>query len=236
MPGKYAEEWDLPVGGLLDDVDVTIQCCSFRPDAGYNDGKSLLAVMDMTREDTSEVVQQMYSIGGDWVSADGGVTIQSTKSARARPSRNSNYGRFCEACKVIPELFEVMSDRGPTTDGRIWDGIRVHLRAFEHNYTFRGEARSTTHVLPTDYLGSNSAPIQATLPATLPLAPSAPSAPGMDPALYARLSVLAKSSGDHTQFLAIATGIPEVMADDQLVQSLMDSGPAGFYLQAKAVQ
>lgn len=243
MPGDPSA-YDLPTGGILDDVDVTIQACIFRTDAGYNDGKSLLAVMDMSQDLINEISVQMYSIGGDWITPDGGLTIQSPKGSRG-PSKQSNYGRFILAAVEIPELYQVLLSRGNPTDGRIWDGIKVRLKAFEHQYTFRGEERTTTHILPTVFNGVDSPgrttpvgvapqPSMPLVPAATPVVPTNNGVAATDPALHQRLTFMAKTAPDHTTFLASLSALPEVMSDDALIQSLMDTGPGGFFAIAKA--
>ena|ERR1700722_1495445 len=249
MPGKYAADWDLPVGGFLDDADVTVQAAVFKYDAGYNDGKSLVCDFTFSNDATGEISNQHYSVGGDWISPDGGLTIQSPSGKRA-PSRASNYGRFCQACIEVADLFELISDRGPTTDGRIWDGLKLHLKAFEITTKFRGEERTFTNILPTAFNGvdgsvavpQNLAPAtNGTVPAPVTMAQTpeqivaaarAAQAPANDP-LRSRLIQLAQASADHTAFLSTATTMPEVFADEALLAELMDTGPAGFYLQVK---
>ena len=69
-PGKYADSYELSAG-LRDDTIATIQFATFRTDAGYNNGNTLLLVLTLTDEN-NEVFDQINNteldIGEDWTS------------------------------------------------------------------------------------------------------------------------------------------------------------------------
>jgi len=243
-PGKYADSYELSAG-LRDDTIATIQFATFRTDAGYNNGNTLLLVLTLTDEN-NEVFDQMLSIGADWISSDGGQTVQHA-GGKTKFNRGSNYGKWLAACAELPELQAHLENTGPASDSHIWDGVKIHLAAHEETYTIQGETKTASRLLPDQFLGvektTGTSPsltpptVQPTIPA-VQLTPqqilanakssSSPSAG----AFHSQLTELAKSSDTHQDFLQRALAVDGVLADDDLVARLMDEND--FYKSVRS--
>jgi len=230
-----AETWEGEVGGFHSDTNVTIEFGTFRTDDNYNNGNTLLLVLTMTDEADGSNFDHMLSIGGDWVTADGGYTVAHTKG-KIKFNKQSNVQKWIDACRRLPELDALLLNRGPAQDARVWEGIRVHLIGVEDPYTINGEKHERTTIIPDSYLGLREgpktvtvSPVQQSLAAKTPdqlraeAAARAAGTAGPNPQLVA----LAKTHGTHNEFLNAACELDWVLADDDLLVQLQD--PAKFY-------
>ena len=85
--------WQLGSGNRTD-YDFYISSAFFGPDANYQQGTTTLLILEGVDEDGNEA-REIYNVGKDWISPDGGRTVQSTKGNKVIP-RNTNYGKFIE--------------------------------------------------------------------------------------------------------------------------------------------
>lgn len=252
MPGKFADTYELSAG-LHDDTNVKVEFATFRTDPQYNNGKTLLLVLAMTPDDGTDTFEHMLSIGGDWQTPDGGFTVQHPSSAQRKFNKTSNYGKWLTACEALPALWDVITDRGPATDARVWEGLRFHVSVHEEERTFNGETTTRPVMLPDVFLGVEGASVVGQRPqpqqltqqpatATPAMTPqeriaaaraAAASKPaqqsnlGLADEQHAQLVTLAQSSSDHQDFLIKALDLDWVIADDELMTTLGD--PDSFY-------
>jgi hypothetical protein len=234
MPGKYADSFELGTDAFLNDRNVTIQFATFRTDASYNNGNTLVCAFTMT--DESDTYEQLYSVGGDWTTPDGGYTVERIAGKKNQFSKSTNFGKWLAHCALLPELWELITDRGPATDARIWTGIRVHLTAEEETYTIQGESKTSTRIYPDAFLGVEESPLASTPQTLQPQTPTAAEILARAKAASAngapdKLTALAISSSTHQEFLEAALAIAD-LTDDDLVAQLVDENL--FYKAARS--
>ena len=251
-------QWDSHFGsGLKEEYDFTIYTASFTTDLRYNNGNSYVLLLVGVDEE-GEPTEEMLSVGADWESIDGGRTLTHPRKAGSI-NRNSAYGKWCafaaEACEKSNSDF--IFDKDPK-DAFIWVNTKWRLKEKKVGEEFTNKQTNEKvaarfRLVPDEFLGveADDAPVSASQsPSPAPVASSP--APKTDPAAVVaasrlraaqaatatspvrdRLLAMVASSPDFDTFLAAATADDEVLADDVLVESLVDSGPSGFYAQNK---
>ena len=141
--------WELG-SGLRSNYDLTINNAFFAPDAQYQDGATILLHIEGTDEDGEEA-SEMYNVGKDWTSPDGGSTIISTKGSKTI-NRSSMYGRFIQAVfECDSKLPVLLEQRGDATDAKVWLGLTFHMD--EQEITFGRGLNPTYRNMPTRFLG-----------------------------------------------------------------------------------
>lgn len=274
------EDWELS-SGLREEVTFDIHMAMFGFRANYNQGGSLLLILNGTDEN-GEVFEHICSIGNDWVSPDSKHAMH--PNGKNRVNKSSRYGQWITACQAIPTLWAYLLNSPGPTDASIWENLRLHLKAQAISQTIRGESSTRDILLPDNFIGfldaSSAAftlvqqpqtlvphapqqmapviPMQvpvvgqqvlqpapvAVMTAPVPSAPvgatpeqmlaAAQQAAGVAVAespLRTQLRGIAQQSADHSQFVALAFGVPGVVTDQALVQELMN--PLDFYAKAK---
>jgi hypothetical protein len=239
-----AETWEGEVGGFHSDTNVTVEFATFRTDDLYNNGKTLLLVLTMTDEADGSNFDHMLSIGGDWVTPDGGYTVAHTKG-KTKFNKQSNVQKWIDACRACPGFEELRVDRGlAAQDARFWSQMRFHLIGVDDPYTINGEKHERTTIIPDAFLGVRAeATTIAVPPQQVPLQPqnatptlktpdqlraeaAARQQQTQDP--HANILIeLAKRYGTHNEFFNAACVNDWVLADDDLLIMLQD--PAQFY-------
>lgn len=234
-----AETWEGEVGGFHSDTNACIEFATFRTDDLYNNGKTLLLVLTMTDEADSSNFDHMLSIGGDWVTPDGGYTVQHTKG-KIKFNKQSNVQKWIDACRACPGFEEVRVDRGLSAqDARFWSGMRFHLIGIDDPYTINGEKHERTTVVPDAFLGVRQDAVTLALPPQQqPLSPiktpaqiRAERATSTTDPHVAILTELAKRHATHNEFFNAACEIDWVLTDDDLLVVLQD--PNQFYNNAR---
>jgi hypothetical protein len=248
MPTEVPEAWQLD-SGLREDMVITVHSCYFAPHAEYQEGKQLMIWLIGTDEN-DEPVEVRMSVGADWQSPDGGVTITHPTKRKQHINKNAIYGHWISFCFEIPELAKVLVGRGAPTDSRIWIDLILHLQA--RKIEFGRNIDSQERLMPTEYLGLYQDQTPATVapmaPAPAPTAVAAPAPPPTEaeqaqlspkelvdraraqatPAvtngspLYMRAVAMAQSAPDYATFVAAAFGDAEILSDDELAEQVAD--------------
>jgi hypothetical protein len=241
------EDFDLETG-LRDAYDIVIDAASFAFDPAYNNGNTMLLILQ-GHDEEGNVVQERLSVGGDWSTADGGHTIQHPKG-KARINQISIYGHWIRAaasCPGFPEAAKAVGLTPLRSDG--WNNMVFHLEARELEFGSRNKRNeqsgpgTVTRLLPVAFLGiydeasglitpvgvpSPQLPTQPQPASVPPAATNGTATPGAN-TLIDQLTALAKTSPTHGDFLGKAISIPGVTADDNLVAAI--GNPNGFYAE-----
>lgn len=248
-PIEVPEAWQLD-SGLREDMIITVHSCYFAPHADYMEGKQLMIWLVGTDENEKPVDLRM-SVGADWQTADGGVTITHPTKRKQHINKNSIYGHFISYCFAIPELAKTLVGRGAPTDSRIWIDLILHVQSKE--ITFGKNIDPQERLMPTEFLGlyqeqapATVAPMAAS-PAPAAAAPAAPVSEAAQAAmspqelvaqakaraqadaavtngspLFQRAVALAQSSPDFATFVTAALNDAEILADDELAERCAD--------------
>ena len=228
----------------------------FAPDAGYANGETTLLHLVGVDEDGEES-KEMYNVGKDWISTDGGKTVHNLKGG-TRISRNSMYGHFVDAIiglgpEVVADI-ETRGENGDPSESVIWVGASFHLTEME--ISFGRNIEPTFRNLPDEWFGYSDVPstngtsAAATKSTTAPkpavsrptaLDPkaraaaaiaakaAAESTPHPSSPLYETLQQLARESEDFESFVTAAVDIPGLTDDDEMSNLVFDPEDSGFY-------
>jgi hypothetical protein len=226
---EIPEAWQLD-SGLREDMVLTIHSCYFAPHAEYQEGKQLMIWLIGTDEN-DEPAETRMSVGADWQSADGGVTITHPTKRKQHINKNSIYGHFISYCFEIPELAKTLVSRGAPTDSRIWMGLILHLQNRE--ITFGKNIDPQERLMPTEFMGLYTDQAPATVspmaaqpaPAAAP-APTVSSAPVItmeaQQAAMSPQELVAQAKARAQQEAAVTNGSPLYMRAVELAKSLPD--------------
>lgn len=248
------DAWELG-SGLREDAVMTIDSAYFGTTADYMDGKVTLLTL-VGHDENSDTMTEKLSVGGGWVSSDGGKTI--THPTKSRVDKNSMYGHWITFCKEIPELFATLVSRGNPNIAAIWDTLILHLRATE--IKFGKSLDSRERLMPVEFLGiadHGTPTVAMRVPSLVQQPPQqipneqlqfASVSTTMSPAeaiaaaraartttptspLLAQLTQLAQVSDNHTDFVTKAFQIDEVLSDEDLAMQVADANL--LYAQVK---
>jgi hypothetical protein len=144
--------------GLLHDVDVWVEKAYFGTDAGYDNGDTLVLIMEGTKvgpevDPEDNTFRQFFSTGSKWEGRDNGKTaIHADGSEEFHAS--CAYARFFEAfMELSDDANKVIRKRGFPDEAKIWVGLGFHLERMKFDY---GPPIGERDVLvPTAYLGDN---------------------------------------------------------------------------------
>lgn len=248
---------------------LQIHAAYFATDADYQGGRQFLIHLIGTDENNEEATLKM-SVGADWDSADGGVTITHPTKKQQRINQSTIYGHFISHAQEIPDLVAELQNRpGGPTNAKVWEGLILHLQ--EREIKFGRNIEPQQRLMPTEYFGL----IQDAVPGTVapvpqapvamapvgvpqvpitnvpaPVAPPAAPVAAVDPQallaaaranaaapaptgnpMYDKYVSLARTT-DWPTFLATALADPEVLADDEFAQQVINEG--SLYTSARA--
>ena len=225
--------WELvESSGLLDDADITITGARFGYDATYDDGDTLILIVDgVSNQEGWETFQQFLSIGKGWDTQDQGLTVNGQDAFRT----NSQYGIFIAGAMESGASATLMA-RGMPDVAAIWIGLKFHVKRSPHDYG--GEIGVKNVLAPTAFLGEvgkADAPVATAPVATPEPTPTTGAAPTSNGAgeLTAAVTVLATTADNHDAFLEeVITNHPDVQKDPALFADVVD--PDGLYARANA--
>ena len=157
------DAWKLD-SGFETEFTLTIDSAYFAPDANFN-GNTVLHMIGHKPNGDSRT--QIYGIGSDWESNDGGNTV--THPTKTRFNMSSNYGHFMKAALELPGFEEYAAKTGDPTDARIWVDLTFDLVETEI-------ARSGTSRLTGEPIRPSRVmlPVAVRYPDQLPLTDSMP--------------------------------------------------------------
>ena len=224
--------------GLVNDVDGFITNARFGKTDEYaeavaavSSGGGEMFLFDLMNAQGEIITArpQGYSIGSGWEIAEDGLSISHPK--RKNVVGSSMYGQLQN--KVVKDLAVDMDPRGKPTEVKSWDKLGFHWMQIEHA-TVGGDVR--TSLMPTEFLGEfkgQAAPAATAAPPAPAKAASAPAAPATSSTLETKLGALATNL-EVGAFQKAALAIPEVVANDSLMASVLDDSPTGFWATHQA--
>lgn len=219
MPEQVKDTWDLDTG-LPDDFDFYITGASFGYRKEYMDGEVPLLIWEGESPD-EDVDSIIWPCGQGWEVVKGGAEVEHPK--RTRFVKTSMVGRLIN--RVVNELDVDMRSRGPATRADVWKGLGFHMRREEIEYgsgILEDRGGKTTHLMPVAVLEKPARGKAKEVKAEeVEAKPSAA-------ALEKKLALLA-SKLSREDFQAKAMDIPEVVADDDLLGSILDDSEDGFW-------
>lgn len=218
-PEKEASTWETEVG-LPNDIDAWINNPRFGQKDEYaqkvqasGGGDGNMFLVDLLDAGGELVGTQGYSIGTGWIISDDGMEISHPK--RKNVVGSSLYGQLQN--RVRRELGVAMEERGLPTHAKSWDGLGFHWMLEEHETVGGTPSRG---LMPVELLGEERkvAPVAASAKAGVVVAAD----------LEVRLKEMAQSN-EVKAFQKAALKVPEVVDNDELMASVLDEGPTGFW-------
>jgi hypothetical protein len=219
MPEQAKDSWDLD-SGLPDDFDFHITGASFGYRGEYMDGEVALLIWEGESPD-EDVDSIIWPCGSGWEVVKGGAEVEHPK--RTRFVKTSMMGKLID--RVVNQLGVDMRNRGPATRADVWKGLGFHMKREEIEYgsgILEDRGGKTTHLMPVAVLEkpTRGKPKEVKME-EVETKPSAA-------ALEKKLALLA-SKLSREDFQAKAMDMPEVVADDDLLGSILDDGEDGFW-------
>lgn len=235
-----SEDWGTETG-LFSDYEGIVTDAWFQTDSNVQDGNVYMLSLEIKTEDPDHAqVFERYTCGPDWVSVDGGKTVQ--HPSKSKFNRNSQMGRLIDRIIEIGAV-DVLGGRGTPRDAGIWAGTTWYMEGVTSKGKIRsgpnaGQDYESTKNFPTKFLGLvNPGETKADMSAL-----TAHSVTGMpeyaDGAGWARhadfekvaaLAPLAKVSVSHADFMDKAFALPGVMDNNDLVAALAEDGTGSLY-------
>lgn len=207
--------------GLIDDFDGTVSEAYFGTDAAYNNGDTVLLVLELSTDDPDHPQETVkLSTGTGWTIEGQGASIVS-ESGKARSfNKNSRVGQVIAAALNIG-AGDAMRAKGTPMEASTWAGLSFHWNRVEL-VGFNGETKEA--LLPTAFLGDEGGTQTTTTAA------AAPATGEVDAATRAKLIMLAKSSADHGAFVDAALVMDGIAANAAAVDLIVDEA---FFTSAK---
>lgn len=205
METIVADEFDpyAPGTGLKDDFDGTIMDTTMFVKV---EGQQNMAFQLQVRADDGEEVEQRYGVGGEWMTYDGGKTVEHPKGHNRQFNGQTAYSQLIVNALMTEarELFYAANrnhdNRGPQY-AEVWHGLRFHFKIVEvdgqqrievsdeaGNKTgeFEWVARKQNRMFPTAFLGIVGQEGTVAAPAVAPATPTTP--PAASPTATATLT------------------------------------------------
>lgn len=227
-------------GGKFAAYEFEVTGATFQVVPEYMEGNTYFLhwVGNTSIEDTPQMTMETYhpsfALGSDWVSVDGGKTVQYQGSSR-RPKLGKRYGMMLERVFDITKDInpDPLADIDPKVAGS-WVGTKWFIERFMHDY--KGQIGQVEVELPTQFLGKSTVqatPVTAVTTAPAPIPDPATVPPTSNGDLRGTLVALAQASATFEDFRGQALTIPNVTTDPALVQEILDQAN-GIFAQAKA--
>lgn len=174
-------------------------------------GEVLMFLMDLVDENNEAIGTQGFSVGTGWVVSEDKLEISHAK--RRNVVNSSRYGQLQN--RVRKELGVKMEERGSPLQAKSWDGLGFHWLMQEHEVL---DGTQKMGLMPVSLLGERKPGAAAPTPAK-----AAPSSE-----LELKLKEIAQQN-DVKAFQKLALKMPEVVAVDELMASVLDEGATGFW-------
>lgn len=199
--------------GLLDDFDGAITEAYFGTDAAYNNGDTVLLILELATDDADKPQETLkLSTGTGWVIENNGKNIVSENGKPRAFNKNSRIGMVLAAA-LTSGAAETMRGRGTPMEAATWQGLSFHWN--RTNITgFDGESREV--LLPTKFNGEGNTTTASGSSTTT----------GLSDALRAQLTAAAAKAADHSEFIDAAFNIDGVMGNTEATELVVD--PAFF--------
>lgn len=215
---QKAAAWETETG-LPNDIDAWITNPRFGQKDEYaqvvqaTGGEGLMFLIDLVDANGELQGNQGYSIGTGWIVADDGLSISHPK--RHNVVGGTLYGQLQN--RVLKELKVLMGDYGLPTEAKSWNGLGFHWLQQPHT-TVAGPDKPG--LMPVEFLGKKEGGTVTPKPAAAPA--------GVTSDLEVKLKDLAQAN-TVKDFQKAALKLPAVVANDDLMASVLDEGPTGFW-------
>ncbi len=226
------DPWALE-SGLPNDVDAYMANCKFGTKDQYEQqivagggsiGMSLMFMFDLVSEDGELLGNAGFSIGSGWQTEDDGETV--VHATRKNVVMSTRYGALQSRC--VKELGINMREYGIPTVAKTWEGLGFHWMLEEHQTLKKledGSYEMKQGLMPTTFIGVNEAIRGGEGVAEKP---DKTSGPKISEDLEEQLTKIAQEN-DYKSFVKMAMKVEGVAKDDDLMSSVMDEGPNGFF-------
>lgn len=206
--------------GLIDDFDGTVTEAYFSTDAAYNDGGTVLLILELATDDLDRPTETLkLSTGTGWAIEDQGRRIVSESGKPRSFNKSSIVGGFLGAALGCG-AGDVMRAKGNPMEAATWQGLSFHLnRVMVKGY----DGTEKERLLPTAFIGGGAVP--ASTNTTTPASTGEVSA-----ATKGKLTALVRSTADRDAFMDSAFNTPEFANDQAAIELILDEG---FYAEAK---
>lgn len=230
------EDWGTTTGLRGDDEDIVIVDAEFTFDSRYNSGATMCLRLVLGDENNNPSEDDILLPCGDRFDADKNGFLIGEDGGKRKPNINSAFGLWLNS--AVKVAGEKITSRGSQNDPKVWVGTKWHTIREEKTFKVRGEERSTSRIVVTEYLGvvdlgGGSASGAKTVKAEPKAAPAADggasggtSGGGGDEAkvpgaVRAKLIQLVQEAGDYDSFMVAAyDAVPEV-ATNVAVEALV---------------
>lgn len=216
------DSWDTD-SGLPDDFDFYISDASFGYRNEYQNGEVSLLIWEGESPD-EDVESIIWPCGAGWEATKGGDAVEHPK--RNRFVKTSMMGRLIN--RVVTELgVDDMRSRGNATEAKVWKGLGFHMKRETIEYgpgILEDRGGKTDHLMPVAVLEK---PVKGKAKKAEPEAEETKAKPSTE-VLEKKLSLLA-SKLSKEDFQAKAMDMPEVVADDDLLGSVLDDSEDGLW-------
>jgi hypothetical protein len=227
------EDWELG-SGFADDFDFHVERAYFGFRDNYMGGQVPLLIWEGSSPDAEDVTEVAFPIGSGWNVVGNGARIEH-ESGRKKIIRNSVYGHLIN--RVVNELKVESVLEGSPLEAKTWEGYTWHLKREKIEYPGLKrddkEGVATERLMPVALVKDKTGAKAASKGAQKESAPSANGPVGdgdldIPAALKAKLIALAKKH-DRGEFQVKALELDEVVANDALMNAILDDGPAGWW-------
>lgn len=168
--------------GFLDNYVYTVQQAVYNYDGKYNDGQTLLLILDgQARTDDGNVEQrrEWFSCGNKWANREGGlIAVHESNDPEARFHRSTDVAKFLQRLAELglgQRLREGVGDGRGYFNAKTFEGLVLRMKQEASKNPISGDER--THVMPVAVEGAGAAAAQVAPVAAAP-APAAPVAQG----------------------------------------------------------
>lgn len=236
-------------GGIFAAYEFEVTDAKFEVVPDYMDGTTLFlhwvgrSSVDGYEVMTMDGYHPSFALGKDWITVDGGKTIQYQGKSR-KPQYGKRYGMLVnKVADITEDVTPDPLDRIDPKTAASWIGSKWLIERYDHD--FKGQIGEVEIELPTQFLGfvdasAQAQPQAAQAAAAPPPQPQAAAAPQEAPApasngggdLRSTVVALAQSAGDFESFRTQALAIPGVTSDPALVQEVLDQTNGIFATKA----
>lgn len=207
--------------GLIDDFDATISEAYFGYDEKYNDGSTVLLILECTTDDLDRPTETLkLSTGTGWVIENQGRNIVSENGKPRSFNKNSVVGGFLASALNVG-AGELMRSKGTPMEAATWRGLSFH---FNRVMVAGFDGSEKERLLPTAFIGGGAVPAS-----TNTAAPTASTAE-VSAATRGKLTALVRSTADRDAFMDSAFNTPEFANDQAAIELILDEG---FYAEAR---
>ena len=218
------DKWGTTEGGALPGADgpveVTITEGSFNYDASYNNGETLVAIIEGDCDHEHWQGSIIYSIGNGWDTDDNKIV-----TGKDQFVGSTNYARFfnavmeTDAADVVIARDKAGSGEGPA-DASLWEGLTFLFERKSIKSTFNGEETERFVLLPVEFVGEAGGKSKAKGKGKAKA--KGPSKAEIK-ALRAKLVKLVGKVDDHDDFVeAVLEKFPEVEEIPDLYEEVLD--------------